>query len=315
MNNSFSDSLISKIMEKKSHIIVGLDPVHERLPSCLKPQPAKSLKDICKSIIEFNSRLIDAVYDIVPAIKPQVAFYERYGIEGMKVFLETVKYGRGKGLIVIEDAKRNDIGSTAEAYSDGHIGRVSINNKKCPVFDLDAITVNPYLGSDGIKPFLNDLVNYGKGIFILVKTSNPSSKEIQDLQIVIRTKRKRLYEILAEQVNIWGMRTIGEYGYSSVGAVVGATYPKEAKVLRKLMPKAYFLVPGFGTQGGKGSDIVSCFNKDGLGAIIAASRSINYAYQNKRYRDKDYAEAAREAVIRMNKEINDELRRNKLLIW
>ncbi|MBI5676844.1 MAG: orotidine-5'-phosphate decarboxylase [Nitrospirae bacterium] len=312
----FSDRLIEQVLRKKSHVVVGLDPVYEKLPSILKRGAGDSLKDICRAIFDFNRTLIDATYDIVPAIKPQVAFYERYGVEGMKAFEKTVRYGKKKGLIVIEDAKRNDIGSTATAYSDGHLGRVRLSSRNIAVFDLDAITVNPFLGSDGILPFLFDVREYRKGIFILVKTSNPSSRELQDLYIVSGNKKQKVYEYLSQLVNKWGKDTIGEYGYSSVGAVVGATFPNDAKLLRKLMPKTYFLVPGFGAQGGQASDIVHCFNKDGLGAIIAASRSINYAYKNnKKYGSKHYGSAARDAVLRMNFEVNKALEKAGILTW
>ncbi|MCL4477407.1 MAG: orotidine-5'-phosphate decarboxylase [Nitrospirae bacterium] len=313
---SFSDYLIANIIKKKSHVIVGLDPDYDNLPESIKGATPLSIKGICMAITEFNCRLIDAIYDLVPAIKPQIAFYERYGIEGIRAFIKTVKYGKKKGLIVIEDAKRNDIGSTAKAYSDGHIGKVRVDSHDASIFDVDAMTVNPYLGSDGILPFLDDVKTYSKGIFILVKTSNPSSVDLQDIKVRYEGQKARLYEVVAKLVNRWGSNTIGSFGYSSVGAVVGATFPRDARKLRKLMPKAYFLVPGYGAQGGKASDVINCFNKDGCGALIAASRSINYAYRHdKRFKDSQFAEAAREAVIGMNTEINNELRKNKLLNW
>ena len=274
------------------------------------------LKGAGKAIEEFNFRLIDAISDLIPAIKPQIAFYERYGIEGLKAFVGTVKYGKEKGLIVIEDAKRNDIGSTASAYSDGHIGRTQLNDLSISVFDVDAITVNAYLGSDGIIPFLNDVEKYGKGIFILVKTSNPSSVDLQDVGIIYKGKKQKLYEHVARLVNEWGIFTLGESGYSSIGAVVGATFPADAKILRKIMPKAYFLVPGYGTQGGKAADVMNCFNNDGLGALISSSRSINYAFKHsKKFGGKNFADAAREAVINMNDDINTNLGKSNLLKW
>jgi orotidine-5'-phosphate decarboxylase len=313
---SFADRLIEKIQLKKSHVVVGLDPDYDNLPTCMKKETDRTLKAISKVIEEFNLKLIDAIYDLVPAIKPQIAFYERYGIEGLKAFIKTVDYGKKKGLIVIEDAKRNDIGSTAAAYSDGHIGKVKLGKRNVPIFDVDAITVNPYLGADGVLPFLNDIKSYSKGIFILVKTSNPSSIELQDIKITYKKKERKLYEIVAMLVSKWGNEIIGNFGYSSVGAVVGATFPRDAKILRRLMPKTYFLVPGYGAQGGKASDIVHCFNEDGLGALIAASRSINYAFKNdRRFRDSEFAEAAREAVLKMNSEINRELQKVNLLNW
>lgn len=313
---SFADKLINKVKEKKSHVVVGLDPDHENFPQTIKKMASRSIEDIGSAIIEFNLRLIEAIHDLVPAIKPQIAFYERYGIEGIKAFFKIVNYGKEKGLIVIEDAKRNDIGSTAGAYSDGHIGKVRIDSHDIPTFDVDALTVNPYLGSDGIFPFIRDVKKYSKGIFVLVKTSNPSSVDLQDIKLLYGGREQKLYEVVARLVNIWGGDTIGSSGYSSVGAVVGATFPQDAKILRKLIPNAYFLVPGYGAQGGKASDVVHCFNKDGYGALIAASRSINYAFKNdKKFKDHEFAEAAREAVIKMNNDINDSLRRNNLLNW
>ncbi|MCK9375093.1 MAG: orotidine-5'-phosphate decarboxylase [Syntrophobacterales bacterium] len=305
----FADRLIGQIFLKKSHIVVGLDPVYDLLPDILKTNKKHiTLKVICNAILDFNYDIIDCIYDIVPAVKPQIAFYEKYGVEGIKTFLKTVKYAQDKGLIVIEDAKRNDIGTTAAAYSDGHIGRVTLNDASLEVFNVDAITINPYLGSDGVMPFIKDIKKYNKGIFILVKTSNPSSKELQDIIVLNHGRQSKFYEIVAQMVSEWGMDNIGNFGYSSVGAVVGATFPKDAKILRKLMPKSYFLVPGYGAQGGMASDIVHCFNKDGLGAIVAASRSIIYAFKNNReYFNKNYQIRIREAALQMNSEINDSL--------
>jgi len=313
---TFIDNLIDKIKLKKSHVVVGLDPDFNNLPTYLKNN-AYSLVEIGEAIFEFNIKVIDAICDLVPAIKPQIAFYERYGLDGINAFVKTVNYGKKKGLIVIEDAKRNDIGSTATAYSDGHIGRVEIHGKSVPAFDVDAITVNPYLGSDGIVPFLQNIKNYGKGIFVLVKTSNKTSVELQDIKVNDEHgETHKLYEVVAKLVNNWGKTVIGNSGYSSVGAVVGATFPRDAQILRRLMPNTYFLVPGFGTQGGRAEDVVNSFNKDGLGAIINASRSIIYAYQfNEKYNEVSFADAARDAALRMNKEINQELKKRQLLIW
>ena len=312
----FIDNLIEKIKSKKSHVVVGLDPDYNKLPSYLLKN-AKSLEDISNSIFEFNSKIIESIYDIVPAIKPQIAFYERLGTAGINVFMKTIKLGKEKGLIVIEDAKRNDIGSTAVAYSEGHLGRIRISDKQFPAFDVDAITVNAYLGSDGIIPFTKDVHSYHKGIFVLVKTSNKTSTELQDITVMYNDKKTyKLYEIVAKLVHKWGKDYIGTYGYSSIGAVVGATFPNDAKILRKLMPHTYFLVPGYGAQGGKAEDIIHSFNKDGLGALISASRSIIFAYQkDNRFKEKHFAEAARAAVIKMNSDINETLKRNDLLIW
>ncbi|HEC91440.1 MAG TPA: orotidine-5'-phosphate decarboxylase [Candidatus Atribacteria bacterium] len=317
----FTDRLVKEIKAKKSHVVVGLDPDYGKIPSYLKDKNIQkygyNLKSIAKTIFDFNRAIIDTVFDLVPAIKPQIAFYEKYGLEGIKAFVETVKYGKKKGLIVIEDAKRNDIGITASAYSNGHLGRILIKQKKfLKIFDVDAITINPYLGSDTIIPFIKDIKQYNKGIFVLVKTSNPSSIEFQDLLVTIEDKVLKLYEVVANYVNKWGKDSLGVNGYSAVGAVVGATFPKEAKILRKLMPHAYFLVPGYGAQGGKAKDVVGCFNLDGYGAIISASRSIIYAYQNQQDIDEEnFAQAARAAVIKMNEEINQELKALGLLDW
>lgn len=312
----FIDRFIEKIKEKKSHVVVGLDPDHNNLPSQFKKSSFDSLADISEAIFEFNRRIIDAVCDLVPAIKPQIAFYERYGVDGINAFIKTINYGKQKDLIVIGDAKRNDIGSTATAYSEGHIGRVDVSGEKIPVFDVDAITLNPYLGSDGIMPFVKDVQDYQKGIFVLVKTSNKSSMELQDLDVTDNGQSLKLYEVVAKKVHEWGKNIIGNYGYSSVGAVVGATFPKVFKTLRNLMPDNYFLVPGYGAQGATAGDVVNSFNKDGFGALINASRSIIFAYKHSNeFDDHQFAEAAREAVIKMNKEINESLQKNNILNW
>ncbi len=260
--------------------------------------------------------IIDAVYDLIPAVKPQIAFYERYGIHGIKAFIETISYAKEKGLIVIEDAKRNDIGSTAKAYADGHIGCIEINNENVSIFGVDAITVTPYLGSDGIIPFIDNCRKYSKGIFILVKTSNPSSYEFQDLLVKDQGNFSKLYEVIAKFVNKLGDELVDDSNYSPIGAVVGATYPNEANILRKLMPHSYFLVPGYGAQGANADDIVNCFNNDGLGALVSSSRGINYAYINsEKYNEKNFDNAARDAVKSMNYNINNSLRNKGKLNW
>jgi orotidine-5'-phosphate decarboxylase len=312
----FIDRLIKQIYIKRSHIVVGLDPNIEYFPRHLKLKLKDDLYNCGKIITYFNKKIIDSIYDLVPIIKPQLAYYEKYGIEGLKAFDQTVRYAKNKGLIVIADAKRNDIGSTAQSYSIGFLGKVKLNKKPISVFDVDAVTVNPFLGSDGILPFIDDVNDYGKGIFILVKTSNPSSGEIQDLVIIKANKRLKLYEVVANLAKKWASLSIGKSGYSSVGAVVGATYPKEAKILRKKMSKMFFLVPGYGAQGGKAVDMVNFFNNDGLGAIIASSRKINYAFRyDKRFNENEFDVAARKAVLDMNKEINTALYKAKLLNW
>ena len=308
----FVDRLIGKIKETNNPSVVGLDPRLEFIPAHIKEkafrESGEGLPGAAAAILNFNKKIIDAVYDVVPAVKPQLAYYEMYGIEGIKAFYETVGYAKSKGLLVIADGKRNDIGSTAEAYSSAHLGRVSINGNSIPVFDADALTVNPYPGYDGIKPFINDCDKYGKGIFVLVKMSNKSSGQLQDL---LTQYGKSMYEIVAELVNDWGRAQTGEFGYSSVGAVVGATYPNQAKILRAIMKKAYILVPGYGTQGGTAKDAAHCFNKDGLGAVINASRSIMCAYQSEkwssRFSEEEFDKACRAEALSMKDEINEVL--------
>lgn len=306
----FIDKLIEAVKEKDNPSVVGLDPKIEYVPSILREEAfkkyGKNLEGVAQAILTFNKRIIDAVYDIVPAVKPQLAYYEMYGIEGIKAFYETVKYSKEKGLVVIADGKRNDIGSTAQSYSAAYLGKSVIDDGiEESIFDTDALTVNPYLGTDGIKPFVDDCKKNKKGLFILVKTSNKSSGQIQDL---LTQLGKSIYEIVAELVEEWGKSVRGQYGYSSVGAVVGATYPNQAKILRKAMRHAYILVPGYGAQGGTARDVAHSFNGDGLGAIVNASRSIMCAYQSdewkNQYSEEKFAEASRAEAIRMRDDIN-----------
>ena len=255
------DNLIEKIKEKNNPTVIGLDPRYDMIPNCIKNKYGQDLKGVADAIIEFNKDLIDAVYDIIPAIKPQIAFYEMFGVEGIRAFEETCKYAKSKDLVVIADMKRGDIGTTAEAYSNAAIGRTTIGEEFQKIFDVEFVTVNPYLGTDGIKPFVEDCKKYGKGIFVLVKTSNKSSGELQDLE----TKDgEKIYEKVAKLVNEWGKDLIGENGYSSISAVVGATYPEQLKELREKMPHSYFLIPGYGAQGGKAADIVLGFDENGI---------------------------------------------------
>lgn len=311
----FTDRLIEKIREFDNPSVAGLDPRLEYIPEHLKAVAFKDhgtgLEGAAAAILSFNKGIIDALSDIVPAVKPQLAYYEMYGLEGLKTFNETVRYARSKGMLVIADGKRNDIGSTAEAYSTAFLGRNCINGVQQPVFDTDALTVNPYLGFDGIKPFIEDCRKFDKGIFILVKTSNKSSGQLQDL----RTENgKPIYQIVAENIEEWGSGLVGKYGYSSIGAVVGATYPEQAVALRKIMKKAYILVPGYGVQGGSASDAACCFNDDGLGAVVNASRSILCAWQSPKWSDKygsmEYDMAARAEALRMSNELRDAIQRN-----
>jgi orotidine-5'-phosphate decarboxylase len=309
----FIDRLIEGIQEKDNPTVVGLDPKMEYIPEFIKDKAFNeyglNLKGCAEAIIEFNKMIIDAIYDLVPAVKPQLAYYEMYGVDGIYAFDETCKYAKSKGLIVIADGKRNDIGTTAEAYSKAFLGITEIDKQiKQKAFDVDALTVNPYLGEDGIKPFINDCINNEKGIFVLVKTSNKSSGQLQDL---VTQNCKSIYEIMAEYVHEWGKPVTGKYGYSSVGAVVGATYPNQAKLLRSIMKRAYILVPGYGAQGGTARDCVNSFQKDRLGAIVNASRSVMCAYKSdvwkNEFSEQKFAEASRAEVIRMKNDLNSAL--------
>lgn len=297
------DLLVEKIKEKGNPSVAGLDPKIEYVPLFLREaaykEYGKNLKGACAAIWEYNKGLIDALYDVVPAVKPQSAFYEMYGLPGEELLHKTINYAKEKGLYIILDVKRNDIGSTAEAYSKAYLGRVEIDGVEAEPCPVDCVTVNPYLGTDGIAPFVNDCKKYDKGIFALVKTSNPSSGELQDLT----AEGKHIYEHVAECVNKWNEDTIGKSGYGAVGAVVGATYPEQAKVLRDLMPKSYFLVPGYGAQGGGAKGVLPCFNKDGLGAIVNSSRGIMCAYKKGDWKEEQFAEAARAEAIRMKEDI------------
>jgi orotidine-5'-phosphate decarboxylase len=304
----FIDRLVDQIKQKNSCVLVGLDPQLEYMPAVLKnkyiEEYGAGFKAIGELIIEFNKKIIDHVWDVVPAVKPQIAFYEQYGLEGLKAYRETCKYARQKGLLVIGDIKRGDIGSTSRAYSRAHLGITEISSKSFEAFSVDAITTNPYLGDDCLKEFMEDIQEWDKGMFVLVKTSNPSSGQFQDL----KAGDRRIYEIVAEMVYGWSLKAIGESGYSSVGGVIGATHPREAKIIRGLMPKAYFLVPGYGAQGGSVEDIIDCFNEDGLGAIINSSRAIIYAYRNSEdFGENSYGEAARIEALKMRDSINKAL--------
>ena len=301
------DKLINKIKETNNPTVMGLDPRYDMIPESIRTKYSEDIEGACKAILEFNKELIDSVYDIVPAVKPQIAFYEMFGAEGIKVFNETCKYAKQKGMIIIADVKRGDIGSTAAGYSNAYLGKTPIGEEKVSIYDVDFVTVNPYLGIDGVKPFIDDCKEYGKGIFILVKTSNKSSGELQDLKL---ENGATIYEKVAELVNSWGEELVGEYGYSSVGAVVGATYPIQIKELREIMPKTYFLIPGYGAQGGKAEDIALGF-KDGIGGIVNASRSLMSAYKSDRWKDKysekEFGKATRAEAIRMRDELNKEI--------
>ena len=298
--------LIQKIQETKAPICVGLDPMLNYIPEHILEAAygtcGETLEGAAEAIWQFNKEIIDHTWDLIPSVKPQIAMYEQFGIEGLKAYKKTVDYCQEKGLIVIGDVKRGDIGSTSAAYATGHIGRVKVGNNVCSGFDTEFITVNPYLGTDGIKPFVDACNEFDKGLFVLVKTSNPSSGEFQDRLIDGRP----LYELVAEKVVEWGSAS-KDGAYSNVGAVVGATYPEMSKVLRKLMPHTYFLVPGYGAQGGTAEDLRHCFNEDGLGAVVNSSRGIIAAYKQEKYREfgpERFGEASRQAVKDMVADIN-----------
>ena len=298
--------LTDKIQKTNAPIVVGLDPMMKFIPESIKKNAfaeyGETLAGAAEAIWQYNKGLIDAIYDLIPAVKPQIAMYEQFGVEGLIAYKKTLDYCKEKDLVIIGDIKRGDIGSTSSAYATGHLGKITIGSNTYAPFDEDFATVNPYLGSDGVKPFIDVCKEEKKGIFILVKTSNPSSGEFQDRLI----DGKPLYEWVGRKVDEWGADCMGSNGYSYVGAVVGATYPEMGKILRDIMPKSYILVPGYGAQGGKGADLVHFFNKDGLGAIVNSSRGIIAAYQNEKYAsfgEAGYADAARQAVIDMREDI------------
>ncbi len=298
---NFADRLLEATEKKGNPSVIGLDSDFRKIPDPLKESFLKkygnNMRGVSECMLEFNRRVINSIRDLVPAVKIQAAFYEMYGPDGMRTFRDTADYAREKGLIVIGDVKRNDIGNTAGAYSSAYLGKVDVFGRDEDGMDLDAITVNPYLGSDGIKPFLSDCRSHDKGLFVLVRTSNPSSLEIQDLE----TKHGRFYEIVCRLVNSWGDELTGERGYSSVGAVVGATFPEELGRMRKIMGKSIFLVPGFGAQGGGAKDIVNAFRDDGTGALIHSARGVIFSFTEER--EEEFDICARESCIRMRDEI------------
>lgn len=300
------DTLIQEITKKNAPVVIGLDPMLAYVPEHIQQEAfaefGETPEGAAEAIWQFNKGIVDATYELVPAVKPQIAMYEQFGIPGLMAFKKTVDYCREKGLVVIGDVKRGDIGSTSAAYAVGHLGKVTIGSKSYAGFDEDFVTVNPYLGSDGVEPFIEVCNKEKRGIFVLVKTSNPSSGEFQDKLI----DGKPLYELVAEQVARWGEQCMGTT-YSNVGCVVGATYPEMGKELRKRMPKNYILVPGYGAQGGTAEGLKPYFNKDGLGAIVSSSRGIIAAYKQEAYQkygEKNYADASRQAVIDMIEDIN-----------
>lgn len=330
------NKLVQKIQKTNAPIVVGLDPMLKYIPKQITAKAyaeyGETLEGAAEAIWQFNKAIVDQTYDLIPAVKPQIAMYEQFGIPGLMAFKKTVDYCKSKDLVVIGDIKRGDIGSTSSAYAVGHLGKVQVGSKSYYGFDEDFATVNPYLGSDGVNPFIDVCKEEKKGIFVLVKTSNPSSGEFQDRlvlpektdknmstpsegtgSITYTNDNRPLYELVGEQVAKWGAECMGD-SYSYVGAVVGATYPEMGKVLRKVMPKSYILVPGYGAQGGKGADLVHFFNEDGLGAIVNSSRGIIAAYQNETYAKfgaENFAEASRQAVEDMVTDISQALASRK----
>ncbi len=315
------DKLIEKIQMTGAPIVVGLDPMMRFVPDSIKKtafaEKGETLEGAAEAIWLYNKELIDKIYDLIPAVKPQIAMYEQFGIPGLAVFKRTVDYCKEKGLVVIGDIKRGDIGSTSAAYAAAHLGRVQVGGSLCTAFDEDFVTVNPYLGSDGVQPFIDVCREEKKGIFVLVKTSNPSSGEFQDRMVRtgdttgnaggITFSDKTLYEIVGMKVAEWGEQLMGQKGYSAVGAVVGATYPDQGKVLRKVMPHAFILVPGYGAQGASGKDLIHFFDENRLGAIVNSSRGIIAAYQSEKYSQfgaENFADASRQAVLDMIADID-----------
>ena len=293
-----TDKLIEKIIDMQNPTCVGLDTLFDYLPDEMKAG-VTTFEGVAERVFEFNKKVIDNVYDVVPSVKVQIAYYEMYGVAGMKAYEETLKYASEKGLVVIADAKRNDIGSTASCYAKTFLGETMVNDKAMRAFPSDYVTVNGYLGTDGIAPFVDECVKGDKGIFVLVKTSNPSGAEIQNL---VLENGVPMYEYVGGLVEKWGESTVGEYGYSAVGAVVGATHPTEAERLRKVLPHTFFLIPGYGAQGGNAQMLKSCFGANGLGGVVNNSRGILCAYKKQ---GGTYYETARKASIAMQQDLSN----------
>lgn len=298
------DRLIKRIDELKNPSVAGLDPRLEYVPRFIQDacfvKYGRTLEGAAAALLEFNKALIDALYDVVPAIKPQAAYYEMYGWQGVRTLAETIRYAQEKGMFVMTDGKRNDIGATMTAYATAHLGKTDVDGISLDAFGADALTVNGYLGTDGIQPLLDVCAQYDKGIFVLAKTSNPSSGELQDREI----DGKPVYEIMGEMCENWGADQIGAYGYSSVGAVVGATYPEQLAALRKKLPHTMFLVPGYGAQGGGAQGVAGAFDADGRGAVVNSSRAIMCAWKKEPdCPETDFAQAARREAIRMRDDI------------
>jgi orotidine-5'-phosphate decarboxylase len=305
--DNYSDRLIGRIKKKGNPCVVGLDPRVDQMPHFITERlTEKSDENVRKAIANFHRIVLDTVAPMVPAVKPQIAFYEQYGLGGLLAFLDTIQMAKERELIVIVDAKRNDIASTAQAYANAFLGRAQLPWGDEPIFDVDCITISPFLGRDSLDPFVRACTEYGKGVFILVKTSNPGSRDLQDLKD--SESGQPIYVRLARMVAELGQEVIGKSGYSSVGAVVGATFPQQAKELRSLMPRSIFLVPGYGSQGGTAEDAAKCFNSDGLGAVVNASRSITYTFQDRDISEKEYARLVRNNVETMATELTTAIR-------
>ena len=307
------DQLIEKIEACQNPTVVGLDPRLSMIPEAIREEAyekyGKTPEGAAEAFYLFNKEILDAVYDLIPAVKPQVAMYEMYGVPGLAAYIKTISYAREKGLIVIGDIKRSDIASTAQAYADGHIGVAPVEGEKYEIYQEDFVTLNPYLGVESIEPYFKNMKDYNKGIFVLVKTSNPGSGQIQDL--LAGPEDKPLYEIVGGLVEEWGSDFRGQYGYSDVGAVVGATHPEQGKRLREVLPHTFFLVPGYGAQGATAQDLRGCFDKEGRGAIVNSSRGIIAAWQKEKYasafRADQWAQASRQAVLDMKEDLNSVL--------
>ncbi len=293
------DRLIKKIIDMQNPTCVGLDTDFNYLPDEMREDMA-TFEGVSEAITEFNMNIVDKISDIVPAIKVQVAYYEMYGYEGLRAFDYTINYALGRGMVVIADCKRNDIGSTAGCYAKAFLGKTKINEKEIRAFPADMLTINGYLGTDGIKPFVDECKAGGKGAFVLVKTSNPSSGEIQDLKLA---SGETVYEHMGALVEEWGKELVGKYGYSDIGAVVGATYPEQGTELRKKLPHTFFLIPGYGAQGGSAASVKGCFDERGLGGIVNNSRGIICAYRKPQYSGMTYWEAARAACLDMREDL------------
>ena len=298
------DRLIEKIVEKQNPTVAGLDPKLDYVPQSIKSacfeKYGKTLEGAAAALLEFNKAIIDEIYDIVPAIKPQAAYYEMYGWQGVKALADTIAYAQSKGMFVMTDGKRNDIGTTMEAYAAAHLGTTAVDTETLSAFGADALTVNGYLGTDGIKPLCEICKKGDKGIFVLVKTSNPSSGELQDMKL---ENGATVYEQMGRMCESWGEELPGKYGYSGVGAVVGATYPDQLLEMRQKAPRTFFLVPGYGAQGGGAQDAKNAFDKNGLGAIINSSRGIMCAWKKQGLTEDDFAKAARNEALRMKDDI------------